>query len=192
MEIKADLKPLFMKSKSEWREWLERNHHKEQGVWLLFHKKHTGKPGLSYEDAVEEALCFGWIDSTLRRIDKEKHVIRFSPRRKRSVWSEINRRRVEKLMREGKMAAAGLAKVEEAKKSGKWFTAYTSKGKPTIPSDLREALMRDKKAWQNFNNFAPSYQNIYIHWVLSAKREETRKRRINQVVERSARNLKPG
>jgi len=184
-------KPLLMRNRDEWRKWLERNHNKEKEVWLVFYKKHTGKLGLSYDDAVEEALCFGWIDGRLKRIDDEKHLIRFSPRRKNSVWSEINRKKAEKMIREGKMTETGLAKIEEAKKSGKWFSAYTSK-KLAIPPDLEKALKDDKKAWDNFRNFANSYQLAYIYWVESAKREETRKKRIKEVVKRASQNKKPG
>ncbi len=186
------METLYIRNRNEWRKWLEKNHDKEKEIWLVFYKKHMGKAWLSYEDAVEEALCFGWIDGKLKRIDDEKHLIRFSPRKKNSVWSEINRKKAEKMIREGKMTEAGLAKIEEAKRSGKWFSTYTSKKRPTIPPDLKKALKGDKKAWENFHNFTNTYQLAYIHWVESARREETRKKLIEEVVKRASQNKKPG
>lgn len=183
---------LFFKHRAEWRLWLRRNHNRRTELWLGFYKKHTGKAWLQLNEAVEEAICYGWIDGKLRRIDGEKHMVRFSPRRPGSVWSRINRERAERLIAEGKMTAAGLEKVEDAKQSGRWAAAYSHKEKPKLPDDLRDALMRDPEAWKNFNQFSNSNQFMYVFWVNEAKRESTRKRRIRQVVERSARNEKPG
>ncbi len=183
---------LFFKSRAEWQSWLERNHATSTELWLGFYKKHAGKGWLQLDDAVEEAICFGWIDGKLRRIDDEKHVVRFSPRRRGSVWSKINRERAERMMEEGKMTSVGLGKVEEAKQSGRWEAAYSSKERPKLPKDLREALTRNSQAWKNFNQFSNSQQFMYVYWVIEAKTESTRKKRIEEVVERSGRNEKPG
>lgn len=178
-------------SRSEWREWLRQNHDKEKEVWILAYKKSTGKTTLDYKDALDEALCFGWIDSRLRRIDDEKHMWRFAPRKRGSIWSEINRRNAERLIRERRMTAAGMEKVREAKRNGRWNEAYSSRRKPRMPRDLRRALEKDAKAWENFSAFTKSCKTVYIYWVTTAKRPETRSRRIKEVVRRAARNLKP-
>ena len=183
---------LFFKDRAEWQTWLERNHDRETELWLGFHKKHTSKGWLQLDEAVEEAIRFGWIDGKLRRIDDEKHKIRFSPRRRGSVWSKINRERAERLIEEGKMTAAGLEKIEEAKQSGRWAAAYSHTERPELPEDLKEALSRNPRAWENFNQFSNSNQFMYVFWVNEAKRESTRKKRVDEVVERSARNEKPG
>jgi uncharacterized protein YdeI (YjbR/CyaY-like superfamily) len=181
---------LFFKEREEWRSWLANNHHKLNYVWLIFYKNNFSKNGISLDESVEEAICFGWIDGKLRKIDDEKFILRFSPRKAKSVWSRINRKRAEKLIKLGKMTDAGLMKIKEAKESGYWSNAYTNKVKETIPSDLKKVLMEDKKAWNNFQNFANSYRNIYISWINSAKTDETRKKRIDKVVEQSLQNKK--
>lgn len=176
----------------EWRKWLEKNADSATEVWLVQYKKHSGKVSLSYEYAVLEALCFGWIDGKLKSIDKDKFIIRYSPRKSGSVWSKVNKDKAEKMIAAGRMTAAGLAKIEEAKKSGYWDTAYTNKIKDEAPSDLKKGLMEDSRAWNNFEKFANSYRNMYIGWVTGAKTEATRKKRIAEVVKRSALNKKPG
>jgi uncharacterized protein YdeI (YjbR/CyaY-like superfamily) len=187
---------IYLKSRDEWRTWLKKNHNKdsssERGVWLIYYKKHTGKPSIPYNDTVEEALCFGWIDTTVKRIDDERYMQKFTPRNKNSIWSKLNKERAEKMIKEKKMAKAGLEKIEAAKKNGKWAEAYTSRKQLPLSSDLKSALMKNKSAWANFKSFADSYQNIYIGWITSAKRKETRKKRIKVVVQRSASNQKPG
>jgi uncharacterized protein YdeI (YjbR/CyaY-like superfamily) len=143
-------------------------------------------------DAVEEALCFGWIDSILRRIDDERFVLKYTPRKAKSIWSKENRDRAEILMNTGKMTQAGLLKIEEAKRNGFWDTAYTNTVREKIPPDLQEAILQDKKAWKNFQQFANTYRNMYIGWVTGAKTEATRKKRITEVVRRSLMKIKPG
>lgn len=184
------MKPLFFNNRNDFRTWLKANY-KIDSAWLLFYKKRL-KKGMNYDEAVEEALCFGWIDGIMKSIDREKHMIRFSPRRKKSVWSLINKEKAETLIKQGKMAVSGLKKIEDAKKNGQWQSAYTNKMKERMPKDLKEALMENKVAWNNFQNFANSYQNMYIGWVVSAKAKETRERRIKLVVERSSDNRKAG
>ena len=183
---------LYFKNRNEWRTWLEINHKDLEEVWLIHYKKSTGKKGINHFDAVEEALCFGWIDSKLKKIDEERFILRYSPRKSKSVWSKINKEKAEELIASGKMTQAGLDKIEEAKRNGMWDSAYTNIVKERIPSDLKQALIRNNKAWNNFQHFANSYRNMYIGWVKSAKTEETRKRRIDEVVKRSLQNKKPG
>jgi uncharacterized protein YdeI (YjbR/CyaY-like superfamily) len=181
-----------MSSRRQWRTWLQKHHASENELWLIFYKKHTGKVSLVYEDAVQEALCFGWIDGILKRIDGEKHTIRFSPRRKNSVWSPTNKKRVAKLVASGQMTDAGRAKIEEAKRNGRWDKADLQKPDPDVPEELTKALARCKKAQQNFANLAPSYRKQYIWWIGSAKRAETRRKRVKEAVVRLKENKRFG
>ena len=185
-------KALYFKNREEWRNWLNKNSSKETEVWLLHYKKHTVKPSVSLSEAVEEAICFGWIDSKLKRIDSERFILRYSPRRKGSVWSLLNKKKAGKMIEIGMMTASGLSTVEEAKRNGMWQKAYTNLKKNRLPTDLKKALMTKPKAWENFQKFANSYRNMYIGWVTGAKTEPTRKKRIKEVVLRSALNKKPG
>ncbi|MCW4002590.1 MAG: hypothetical protein NWE95_01575 [Candidatus Bathyarchaeota archaeon] len=134
------------KDRAGWKTWLEQNHDKESNVWLVFYKKQSGKKGIRLEEAVEEAICFGWIDGKLKRVDDERFILRFSRRKANSAWSKINKERAERLIKSGRMTPAGLAKIEEAKKTGLWDSAYTNKTKEVLPLDLKEALMKDNKA----------------------------------------------
>ena len=183
--------PVFFVDRTAWRRWLERNHDKVSVIWVLAYKTQTGKRCLSYSDALDEALSYGWIDSRLRRIDDEKHMWRFVPRKPNSIWSLSNRRRVERLIAEGMMTPYGMAKVEAAKRSGEWEKATTPSRPPRIPKDLKDELVENEPAWENFMGFAKSYRTIYIYWVLSAKRQETREKRIKEVARRARRKLKP-
>lgn len=189
-QIMQDPEPVFFKDRAEWRNWLQRNHDKASEVWILTYKRHTGRKCLSYVEALEEAICYGWIDCRLRRLDDEKHLWRFAPRKLDSIWSLRNRTLAERLTKEGKMTPNGLAKVEAAKRSGEWEKAISPSTPPRIPSDLKDALKKDALAWKNFSSFAKSYRTTYIYWVLAAKKKETRERRIRAVVKRAKRNLK--
>lgn len=182
--------PQFFKDRSEWRRWLQRNHDSSSEIWILAFKRHTGVQSITYEEALEEALCYGWIDSRMKRIDEERHAWRFTERRPDSIWSLRNRRKVERLIEEDKMTSYGMAKVEAAKRSGMWDKAYRPSKPPRLPKDLKDALMRNEPAWSNFQAFANSYRHTYIHWVISAKREDTRKKRIREVVKRARQNMK--
>jgi uncharacterized protein YdeI (YjbR/CyaY-like superfamily) len=183
---------LHFSNSMEWHQWLERNHDKEKEVWLIHYKKNSGKHTVSYLDALEEALCFGWIDGKLKGIDEDKFALRYSPRKDKSIWSKVNKEKAEKLIALGRMRAAGLKKIEEAKNNGFWDKAYTNKEVEEIPADLEEALSVNESARENFHRFANSYSNMYIGWVNNAKTGETRKRRIMEVVKQSALNKKPG
>jgi len=179
-------------NRNEWRKWLEKNHSIKDGLWLIHYKKKSNKKSVSHPDAVEEALCFGWIDSKLKSIDEELYILRYTPRKGKSVWSKINKDAAEKMIKLGKMTEAGLEKIKIAKKQGFWDSAYTNLKKERVPSDLKKALLTDKEAWDNFNNFANSYRNTYISWVKGAKSDITRKKRIDEVEKRSTENKKPG
>ena len=183
---------LFFKNRDEWRNWLGKNHRAINEIWLIHYKKSSGKKGLNHFDAVEEAICFGWIDGKLKKIDEERFILRYSPRKSKSVWSKINKENAEKMISLGKMTKAGFDKIEEAKKQGFWDTAYTNLLREQLPSDLKNALIVNKKAWNNFQKFANSYRNMYIGWVKNAKTEKTRKKRISEVVKNSLENKKTG
>ncbi len=182
----------LFKNREEWRKWLEKNHSKKDELWLIHYKKKSNKESVSHSDAVEEALCFGWIDSKLKSIDEERYILKYTPRKGKSVWSKINKDAAEKMILLGKMTDAGLEKINTAKKQGLWDTAYTNLKKERLPSDLKKALLSNKDAWKNFKNFANSYRNMYIGWVKNAKTDLTRKMRIVEVVKRSIENKKPG
>jgi uncharacterized protein YdeI (YjbR/CyaY-like superfamily) len=175
----------------EWRKWLEDNHSSEKEVWVIVHKKKSRKKGLKYPEAVEEAICFGWIDSRMQSIDSDRFHLRFSPRRKRSIWSKNNKETAERMIRAGKMTQAGIETISEAKRNGKWDAAYSSEMGSTIPDDLAKALKENELAWKNFNKFSNSTKLQYIYWVNNAKKIETRQRRINIVVRKATQNIKP-
>ncbi|MBM3300524.1 MAG: YdeI/OmpD-associated family protein [Deltaproteobacteria bacterium] len=183
---------MLFENRRKWREWLEKNHDKSDEIWLIQYRKHTRIAGMSYKEALEEALCFGWIDSRTRRLDDDRFLLRFTPRKPNSLWSKINKETAERMMAAGQMTPAGLSTIEEAKRNGRWQSAYTSRDPVDLPRDLEEALRGDEEAWRNFNRFAYSYQTQYSYWVLSAKKDETRKKRIAEVVRRSAENRRPG
>jgi len=183
---------LDLKNKKQWRKWLEVNHKNCNEAWLIHHKKPSCKKGISISEAVEEALCFGWIDSRLKKIDEKRFVLKYSPRKQKSIWSKINKEKAQELIASGKMTQAGLEKIQQAKKQGLWDKPYTNLQKEELPSDLKKSLVENKTAWNNFQNFANSYRNTYIYWINSAKTQITRKKRIIEVVKRAALNKKPG
>lgn len=178
------MKTLYARDRSAWRKWLEDNHHGEKQIWLIYYKKHTGKPSIPYEDAVEEAICFGWIDTTIKRLDDERYAQKFTRRKKGSKWNQRNIERAGKMIREGKMTAQGLKKFNERVEYDKVVETLE------IPPDMEEALKINKIAWTNFINFAPSYRRMYIYYVTIAKREKTRNRRIERVVSLAVENKK--
>jgi uncharacterized protein YdeI (YjbR/CyaY-like superfamily) len=189
---RTSTKPLLLGGRAEWHTWLEQHHDTAAGVWLVVRKKGADAGGVYYDAAVEEAICFGWIDGKMQSVDAATFILRFSPRRKNSVWSKLNRNRAEKLMGSGRMTKAGLEKIRQAKTNGSWQTAYSAKEKPVMPADLKQALQQAPPAWKNFKDFADSYQTMYIGWIENAKRAETRTGRIRRVVERARQNIKPG
>lgn len=172
---------LAMPDRAAWRSWLESNHNVSEGVWLQLEK--VGPSGrLLYEEAVEEALCFGWIDGQVRGIDSTRYLRRFTPRKPASDWSRLNKQRVERLQRDGLMTAAGLAAIEAGKRTGSW-SILDSIEELVVPDDLAEALAADATARRNFDAFPASARKQYLYWVLTAKRPATRAQRVREVVE---------
>lgn len=168
--------------RTAWRSWLESHSFNESEVWLVIRKKHAALPGLSLADAVEEALCFGWIDSTLNTRDEQTYLLRFSPRKPNSVWSKTNIRRVEKLQRSGCLTDVGLAAVQAAKESGQWQATIDRENPEMLPSDLEAALRRMKGAMEAYHSLPDSKKKRYVYWLQSAKREATRQKRIAEIV----------
>ena len=172
-----------------WRSWLKRNHLAKQGVWLVYHRKGSERPSISYEDSLDEALAFGWIDSMIKKIDEERYARKFTPRKPGSVWSKYNLERVRKLTAEGRMTKWGLEAFE--KRTGEISLLEQLNAKPTrVPKDLEAALKKNKLAWENFGRFGPSYRKRYLIWISDAKKPETRKRRIAEAVVLISRNVK--
>ncbi|MBA7710351.1 hypothetical protein ES703_119293 [subsurface metagenome] len=184
-------KKLYVTNRDDWCAWLKKNHATKKEIWLVYYKKHTGKPRIPYDDAVEEALCFGWIDSTVKRLDNEKYAQKYTPRQAKSIWSRLNIERAKKMISQGKMTKTGLALFKEAGKK-KGSKAKVIKKNYAVPADLKRALTRNKKALENFNNFAPSYKRICVFWIIDAKKKETREKRIKRVIKWAAQNKKPG
>lgn len=183
------LPTLSFKNRSEWREWLAMNHATSTGIWLVYYKKASGQPSVSYDEAVEEALCFGWIDSRVNSIDAERYRQIFSPRKPESSWSKLNKQRVERLIRDGAMNVAGLEKIAAAKKDGSWNILDDIEDL-RFSADFLEALNSNQVAYDNFMAFSPSSQKNIVRWIESAKRTETRKKRIEETVALAAQNLK--
>ncbi len=181
----------FAPDRETWRAWLARHHATDKSIWLILLKKGSGEPRLTLDEAVEEALCFGWIDGQLRRIDDRSHMIRFSPRKPGSVWAESNKARVEKLIAAGRMTEAGMAAVRAAKERGTWEAGSPERLDHT-PPDLAEALAAEPAALDRWRTWAQSHRRQYVYWVLEAKRPETRARRVGDVVRRAESGLKPG
>jgi uncharacterized protein YdeI (YjbR/CyaY-like superfamily) len=187
--------PRLFKTRRAWRAWLARNHDRSKGIWLAYYKKGSGKRSVTYEEALQEALCFGWIDSTVGRIDEERYKQRYTPRNDRSVWSASNKARIEKLIAEGLMAPPGLATVEAAKRNGSWESLddvdRIGRG-AELPDDLLKALAAEPRAREAFDRRPPSEKKLWGYWVLSAKRPETRARRVAETVKRVLAGRRPG
>lgn len=172
------------KSREAWRAWLEKNHAAVEEAWLVFFKKAAGKPTLSYNDAVEEALCFGWIDGVRRGLDAERYMHRFTPRRPASRWSVLNKERAERMLKAGRMAPAGERAIQRAKENGAWDQPMRAQKEFPMPPEFAARLARDKKAAAFFSSLAPSYKRLYVAWVGNAKREETKARRLDEAMRR--------
>jgi uncharacterized protein YdeI (YjbR/CyaY-like superfamily) len=176
-------KTLYVTSREEWRSWLSKHYQSETEVWLIYYKKQTGQPRISYDHAVEEALCFGWVDSIVKRMDDEKFAQKFTPRRDWTKWSALNKRRLRSLIREDRMTEAGLAKIDPVI-LGEEPPAKQSKGELDLPRFVKQALRANAKAWENCRNLAPSQRRHYIQWIMDAKRKETREWRLREAVSR--------
>lgn len=184
----ADGAPLFYApDRQAWRAWLEEHHAAARGVWLVYYKKGSGRPRVAYADAVEEALCAGWIDSRPNALDEERSLQLFSPRKPGSPWSRLNKRRVEELTAARLTRPSGLAVVEAAKADGSW-SAYDAIEDLIVPDDLASALAADSRAQANFDLFPPSSRKNILWWIASAKRPETRAKRVAETVRLAAEN----
>lgn len=186
------MEELYFSNREDWRAWLEENHSVSEGIWLVYYKKGSGKPRIKYNDAVEEALCFGWIDSKIRRVNDDYYIQHFTPRRKRSVWSKYNLERVESLIERGLMHSSGLEKYREAVENPSLVYDNKTDGEPVIPADLETEFLKNKTALNNFLNFPESARRMYIAWLNNAKRSETRNRRILRILDFSEQNKRPG
>lgn len=154
---------LYVRNRKAWRSWLATHHNTAREVWLVYYRQHTGKPRISYNAAVEEALCYGWIDSIQKTVDTDRVAQRFTPRRPSSTWSEMNKERSRRLIRQGKMTAAGLATLGDVLKP-------TIGQRLVVAPDIRRALQRDKIVWKNFRAFPLSYKRMRIGWIEAARR----------------------
>lgn len=184
MKIDKDIKKIYAKSRKEWRRWLEKNHKKESNINLIKYKKHTGKPFLTSKEAMEEAICFGWIDTTIKRLDEERYMQRFVKRKKNANWSRNTLSYARELIKQGKMSEQGLSAYKLGLK--KKPHDYNRTKNPKIPEDLKKELekVKNKKTKENFKKIAPSYKRRYLWWIETAKRRETREKRIKEFIER--------
>lgn len=178
-----------VRSRQEWRSWLEGNHTQVESIWLVTHKKSAGAWHVPWSDAVDEALCFGWIDSRAETLDETRRMVLFAPRRKGSTWSRINKDKIERLTAQGRMHSAGLAKIERAKADGSWSLLDEVEAM-VVPPDLIAALGARPLAAANFEAFPRSAKKAILHWIVQAKRPETRERRIRETAELAARNIR--
>lgn len=189
MELKDGIKTFYAKSRKHWRTWLEKNHQSEKSVWLIIYLKETKVPSVYHPEAVDEALCFGWIDSKANKRDDKSRYQFFTKRNPKSNWSKINKAKVEKLMSENLMAPAGREMIEIAKQNGCW-TALDDVENFVIPPDLQKAFDKSKTAFKYWTDFSNSTRKQILGWVRSAKTEETRRKRITQTVELAKENKK--
>ncbi len=173
---------LYVTNGVAWRQWLRQHHRDSSVIWLVFKKKNSGAPSINYETAVEEALCFGWIDSIIKNLDEASYARKFTPRKPTSKWSPSNKARVERLIAAGRMTASGQRLVDEARTSGRWDESAGPDIPPGIPPELADALAGNARASKNFAGLAPSYRRQYIGWVAVAKRPATRHKRVAESI----------
>lgn len=190
MQEKEEIETFYPTNQTDWREWLQENHLSKQSVWLIYYKKKSKIPSISWSEAVDEALCFGWIDSTARPIDDEKYMQFFTRRKAKSVWSKINKDKVEKLIEAGKMWQAGFESIEKAKENGSW-TILDTVEELTIPEDLEAAFRANEGSKDFFMSLSKSAKKMLLHWLVTAKQQTTRQNRINEIAELAAQKLKP-
>lgn len=187
---KKEIDTFCPKNQAEWREWLQKNHISEQSVWLVYYKKKSGLTSLSWSQAVDEALCFGWIDSTARPIDDEKYMQFFSKRKATSVWSKVNKEKVKRLMDAKLIALAGLEIIEKAKQNGSW-TILDEIEELIIPEDLEKKFKTKKGSKDFFLTISKSVRKAILQWLVLAKRPETRQKRITEIVDLASKKMKP-
>ena len=172
-----ELKTLRCRTREEWREWLAKHHASSPGIWFVFFKRHIGQRSIPYEDMVREALCFGWIDSLIKRLDDDRYAIKVTPRQPTSKWSTLNRRRWAELKSAGLLEATGLAAAPTK-------NTYAAKPAiPTLPGYIAQAFQENTKAWEFFQELAPSHRRHFVVWIHTAKRPETREKRIRESIQ---------
>ena len=186
MEIRRD-RLRFFRTADELRRWLEKNHAKSEELWIGFYKKDSGKGGITYAEALDEALCYGWIDGIRKRLDEESFTTRFTPRKPRSIWSNVNIAHVARLTKEGRMRPPGIAAYEKKDDARTGVYAFEREIAELEPAML-EKFKRDRAAWKYFEAQPPYYRRVASWWVISAKRADTRANRLDELIEVSARN----
>jgi uncharacterized protein YdeI (YjbR/CyaY-like superfamily) len=179
----------YAKSQADWRKWLQKNHAVLPHVWLILYKKNTTVPTLTYDEVVEECLCFGWIDSKPNKRDDESYFLFIAPRKPKSVWSALNKTRIEKLLKQNKIEAPGLQKIEDAKKDGSWFVLDDIEAL-VMPLVLQQALTKNKAALKNFEAFPAGVRKQIFQWIISAKTEATIQKRVTETVTLAAKNIR--
>ncbi len=186
----TQLETFYAANSKEWREWLEKNHRTSIGIWLIYYKVKSSQPSIKYSEAVKEALCFGWIDSKVKGLDEERYMQIFTPRKPKSVWSKLNKQYIQELIDRGLMTEAGLSKIAAAKQDSSWNTLDAIEAL-IIPDDLQQALATNEIANQYFEALSKSSKKNILFWIESAKRLETRSKRIEQTISSAAQNKKP-
>ncbi|MEN7550043.1 YdeI/OmpD-associated family protein [Rapidithrix thailandica] len=187
---KNEIETYCPESRTAWRKWLEKNHQSKQAVWLVYFRSSTKVASMSWSEAVDEALCFGWIDSTKKTIDKERYMQYFSKRKPNSTWSKINKEKVAKLIQNNLMTKAGFDSIDTAKQNGSWSILNEVEAL-VVPEDLKEELANYKGSKEYFDSLSKSIKKILLYWVISAKRPETRQKRILEIAENASKNLRP-
>ncbi|EZH74114.1 hypothetical protein ATO12_14665 [Aquimarina atlantica] len=185
----SDKPELYFKNDQEWRSWLHKNHNQSQGVYLILYKVESKQPSMRWEEAVKVALCYGWIDSTVKRLDDQRRRQYFCPRKPKSVWSKVNKTYIIDLIKHDLMHQSGLASIEVAKNNGSWI-ALDDVENGIIPKDLQHAFDQNPLAFENYQNFAKGYRKSYLYWLNQAKRQETRDKRIIEIIKFCEANIK--
>lgn len=186
---RPEIREVYLKNSEEWRKWLEENHDNVSGVYLIFYTVSHEKPSMRWEEAVKVALCFGWIDSTTYSLGNGKRRQYFTKRKPKSIWSAVNKGHIDRLLADGLMHESGLRSVAIARENGSW-NSLDDVEKGIIPEDLKSAFKMHPEAFANYQNFAPSYRKSYLYWLKQAKREATRKKRLNEIIGLCKRNIK--
>ncbi|MBI3233726.1 MAG: YdeI/OmpD-associated family protein [Bacteroidetes bacterium] len=185
-----EIETFYPATKEDWRQWLIKNHKTKQSIWLMYYKKRTNKPSIVWSDAVDEALCFGWIDSTARTIDEERYIQYFTKRKATSVWSKINKEKVARLIATGMMAEAGMKTIEIAKQNGKW-EILDEVEELVVPIELEHKLKSNPIAEEFFMGLSKSVKKSILQWLMLAKRPETKQKRMDEIVDLAGQKLKP-
>ena len=184
-----EIEEFYFKIDVEWRLWLSKNYNLSKGIYLIFYKVENEEESMRWEEAVKIALCFGWIDATVKSLGAGKRRQYFCPRKQKSVWSAVNKNYIQNLIADNLMHQSGLDIIEIAKQNGSW-TALDPVEKGIIPNDLQIAFAKNETAFNNYNNFAPSYKKSYLYWIHQAKRETTRQKRITEIIQLCKANKK--